>query len=201
VVHQNSLIADRPYRHEPHRRSTDRFTNRRRVSRIVLLPANVGLDIVGWHQPSVVPEFDQLAGPVVSRTAGLQAYDAGRQSSEQRQYVLASQGDGDHDPPIRVHHVNLEDVFRQIEANRRNRPQVNVCLTHLWRSFDEVFDGAVLTRLLGEQALRAPSTPSRELEGAGQALRDQPKDRRQVEYSVAQEIVPRGADHHFRSRG
>src|ERR1700722_4770831 len=40
VVHQNSLIADRPYRHEPHRRSTDRFTNRRRVSRIVLLPAN-----------------------------------------------------------------------------------------------------------------------------------------------------------------
>jgi hypothetical protein len=127
-VHQNSLIADRPYRHEPHRRSTDRFTNCRRVSRIVLLPANVGLDIVGWHQPSVVPEFDQLAGPVVSRTAGLQAYDAGRQSSEERQYVLASQGGGDHDPPIRVHHVNLEDVFRQIEANRRNRPQSTCAL-------------------------------------------------------------------------
>jgi hypothetical protein len=49
--------------------------------------------------------------------------------------------------------------------------------------------------------VRAPSTPSRELEGAGQALRDQPKGRRQVEYSVAQEIVPKGADHHFRSRG
>jgi hypothetical protein len=30
VVHQNSLMADRPYRHEPHRRSTDRFTNRLR---------------------------------------------------------------------------------------------------------------------------------------------------------------------------
>jgi hypothetical protein len=33
--------------------------------------------------------------------------------------------------------MNLEYVFRQIEANCRNRPQVNACLAHLRRSFDE----------------------------------------------------------------
>jgi hypothetical protein len=61
-MHQNSLIADRPYRREPHRRSTDRFTNCRCVSRIVLLPADISLGVIGRHEPSVVTEFDQFSG-------------------------------------------------------------------------------------------------------------------------------------------
>src|SRR5580693_7889373 len=47
-----------------------------------------------------------------------------------------------------------------------------------------MFDNAILTCLLREQALRAPSTPSREPEGACEALRRQPEDGRQVESAV-----------------
>ena len=42
--------------------------------------------------------------------------------------------------------MNLEDVFRQIEANRRYRVQVNLSLAHLRRSF-EIFDSANLPHL------------------------------------------------------
>ena len=46
----------------------------------------------------------------------------GGRASKKDSTSLAPQGGGDHDPAICVHGMNLEDVFRQIEANCRNRP-------------------------------------------------------------------------------
>jgi hypothetical protein len=55
-----------------------------------------------------------------------------------------------------------------------------------------MFDNAILTRLLREQALRAPSTPSREPESACQALRRQSEDHRQMEARTSVSDLPTG---------
>jgi hypothetical protein len=58
--------------------------------------------------------------------------------AEEREHVLAPQGGGYDDPTVNIHRMNLEDVFRQIEANRRYRVQVNLSLAHLRRSFEDI---------------------------------------------------------------
>jgi len=45
----------------------------------------------------------------------------GGKRAEEGQYVFAPQGLGEDDLAICVHRVDLEDVFRQIEANGRHR--------------------------------------------------------------------------------
>ena len=52
VMHKNGLIVFLVDRQESHRRPSDRFANRSRISRIILLPANIGLNVIGWHQSS-----------------------------------------------------------------------------------------------------------------------------------------------------
>ena len=49
MAHQLGLVVDRTYRHEPLARPTRRLANRRRIDRVVLVAANVGLHMRGGN--------------------------------------------------------------------------------------------------------------------------------------------------------
>jgi hypothetical protein len=79
VEHQATLLLWRLGWHKPHIRSADRLADRFCVSRIVLLPFDVGLHVGRRHQPHRVTERLQLARPMVRRSASLDTDQTWRQ--------------------------------------------------------------------------------------------------------------------------
>jgi hypothetical protein len=62
VEHQAALLLGCPGLHKPHGRSHHRFTNRLRISRIILLSLRVGFNI-GWrHQANGGPSAASSRG-------------------------------------------------------------------------------------------------------------------------------------------
>jgi len=65
MKHQAALLLDRLRRDEPHVGPGDRFANRLRIGRIILLSLDIGLDVGRWHQTNGVAKRLKLARPVV----------------------------------------------------------------------------------------------------------------------------------------
>jgi hypothetical protein len=75
-------IADALRWHEPHVRPLDRFANRFRVSRIILLPFDIRLDVGGRHEFHGMTACLQLARPVMRCRTGFDANQARRELRE-----------------------------------------------------------------------------------------------------------------------
>lgn len=73
---QDGLLIDGLNGHEPHRRSTDSFTNRLRIGGVVLIALDVGLDELWGDQLDGMPKSLQLAGPMMPTAASLEANEA-----------------------------------------------------------------------------------------------------------------------------
>ena len=115
VTHQRRLVRKRAHTDKPHRRPRHRLTDRRRVCRVVLLPANIGLHISRRHHSRVMAKLDQLARPMMRRPRSLEPHPTRRQRSEKLQQLVAPDRFGDHDTPQSINAVDLKDVLGQIE--------------------------------------------------------------------------------------
>src|SRR5258706_14414206 len=91
MEHQATLLFGGLGWYKAHAGPGDCLANGLRVSRIVLLPLDVGLHIGRWDQPHGVTQCLELARPVVRRGAGFDTDQTGRQLLEERQDVAALQ--------------------------------------------------------------------------------------------------------------
>jgi hypothetical protein len=73
------------------------------------------------HNPRVMVKPDQLACPMMGRTAGFHTDKTLGQLGEEGQYVLAPERLGDDHAPRSVNAMNLKNMLGQIEANGRDR--------------------------------------------------------------------------------
>ena len=105
---------------EAHGRAGHRLADRLRVGGVVLVALDVRLHVLGRDQPDLVPQLDQLAGPMVGAAAGLHADQARRQVGEERQQLASGQLLAQHRPALRVGTVHLEPGLCQVEPDCRN---------------------------------------------------------------------------------
>src|SRR5688572_36615 len=70
MQHEGRLLRLALHRDEAHRGPGHRLADRRGIGGVVLAPAEVGLDVLGGHQPHLMPQSAQLAGPEMRRGAG-----------------------------------------------------------------------------------------------------------------------------------
>src|SRR5271169_6395165 len=91
VQHQAALLLGSLGRHEPHVGSGDRLANGLCVSRVILLPLDVGLHIGRRHQPHGMAERPKFTRPMVRRGAGFYTDQTWRQLLEERQHIATLQ--------------------------------------------------------------------------------------------------------------
>lgn len=108
-----ALLLRRPYRHKAHGRASYRLADHFGVGGVVLVTLNVGLPILGWDQPDLVPQLDQLTTPMVGTAAGLQRRQRAAVPSAQRPASADAGG-----PCISA--VHLEPVLCHVEPDSRN---------------------------------------------------------------------------------
>jgi hypothetical protein len=78
-----------------------------------------------WHQPDLVANRLQFPRPVVRRGTRLQSDQAARQCREKRHHLAAPQLLAQNHCTVRIDPVNLKNMLRQIQPDRRN-------LAHGW---------------------------------------------------------------------
>src|ERR1700730_206372 len=75
-------------------------------------------------------KLDQLARPMMGRTAGFHTDETLGQLREEGQYVLAPERLGDDHAPRSVNAMNLKNMLGQIEADGRDRRRIGDRLSH-----------------------------------------------------------------------
>lgn len=120
VHRQRRLLIARLHRPEPHGGPRHRLANRLRVRGVGFAPLDRGLHVSRRHQPHIMAEAGQLAGPVMRCAARLHAYQAGWQLGEERHHLGAPQRLADDHITHGVDAVNLKHVLGQIQADRRD---------------------------------------------------------------------------------
>src|ERR1019366_3832365 len=90
------------------------------VRRIGLAALHVRLDVGRRHQPNLVAQPDQLARPVVARSASLHSDKTGRKLRKERQHLRPPQRSANGHLAGGVGRVNLKDVLGQVEADSGN---------------------------------------------------------------------------------
>src|ERR1035437_7197437 len=121
VQHQAALLLGSLGWHKPHVGPGDCLANGLCVSRVILLPLDVGLHIGRRHQPHGVTQCLEFARPMVRRGAGLYANQARRQLLEERQDIATLQLAADDHLAGGINAVNLKDRLGDIETDCRNR--------------------------------------------------------------------------------
>ena len=134
VTHQRRLVLQRAHADKSHRGPRNRLADRRRVRRVVLLPADIRLHISWRHHARVMAKLDQLARPMMRRPAGLEPHQARRQRSKKLQQLVAPDRLGDHNAPRSINAMNLKHVLGQIEPDGRDGRQIGDRLSHGRRS-------------------------------------------------------------------
>jgi hypothetical protein len=89
VLHQSALLLRRLDRNEAHGRPPNRLADRLGIGRIVLVAFDVGLYVLGRHQPNLVAKFSQLACPIMRRGTRFHAHQTRRQRREERYHLAA----------------------------------------------------------------------------------------------------------------
>lgn len=93
-----SYTWSRPHKSLPHQRHRScRF--------------NIGFDVSRRHQPDVVPEYRQLATPMIGGAAGLDADQAGREPLEEFRHFRAAELLADGDLARRIDGMDLKCVL------------------------------------------------------------------------------------------
>jgi hypothetical protein len=120
MQHQKRLLFRCLDLDKAHGRSCHRLTNRCGVRRIILVPLDVGLHILGRHQLDLVTERPDLARPIMRGRAGLDPDKAGRVFLEEWQNLASPELPAYGHCSIRVDAVNLENALRNIQSDRSN---------------------------------------------------------------------------------
>jgi hypothetical protein len=102
------------------RRPPDRLAARRSIGRIVLVALDIGLHVLGRHQPYIMTEPCELARPVVGRRTRFHADQTGREFGKEGQHLCASQRPVEGHLVVAVDAVHLKDVFGKIDADGDN---------------------------------------------------------------------------------
>src|SRR5260221_6350232 len=126
VQHQHSLLVDRLYGNEPHRRSRRRLGNRLGVCRIGLAALHIRLHIGRRHQPDLMSACDQFTRPVMGRRARLHTDQTRREDAEELQHLATTQLPADHNLAVSINCMNLKYALREVETHNRNRLHVRL---------------------------------------------------------------------------
>jgi hypothetical protein len=129
---QHALLLFALHRHETHGRPRHRFADRLGIGRVVLASLKVGLDITRRHQPDLMTERHQLAGPMVRSGAGLDADQAWCKVGEELREFRPSQLLANDNRAGAIDAVDLKYSLRNIQTNRGNLHSGR--LLSLWRS-------------------------------------------------------------------
>jgi hypothetical protein len=78
VQQYSGLLFNRLGRHEAHRRPHNRLANGLRIRSVVLVPLDVSLHILRWHQPYLMAQRAQLPRPIVRRRTRLHPHQTAR---------------------------------------------------------------------------------------------------------------------------
>ena len=109
VENQAALLLGCLGRDEPHVRPADSLADGLRISRIVLMPLDVGLHVGRRHQANGVAQRLELARPMMRRGAGFDANQARRQPLEKCQHVTTLQLTANYHIAFRIHAVHLKN--------------------------------------------------------------------------------------------
>ena len=82
MQHHGRLLIDTFYGYKVHIGARNSLADSLRISRIILLPLNVGLHISRGNEPHVMAKCSDLTGPMVGRRAGFHADQARWQFSQ-----------------------------------------------------------------------------------------------------------------------
>src|SRR5712672_3317563 len=121
MKHQTALLLGRLGRHKSHVWPGDRFANRFRISRIVLLSFDIGFHVGGRHQAHGVAQRLKFTRPIMRRRTGLDTNEARRQLLKERQHIPPLQLTAKNNIAIRINAVDLKNRLRDIETDSRNR--------------------------------------------------------------------------------
>src|SRR6516164_6317717 len=121
MKYQAALLLDRLDRNEPHIRPRDRFADRLRVGRVILLSFDIGLHVGRRYQAHGVAKRLKLASPVVRGGASFDANEARRKLREKSQDLPTLQLAADNHLPGRINAMHLENRLRDVETNRCDR--------------------------------------------------------------------------------
>jgi hypothetical protein len=91
MQHQQRLLRLALDRNEPHARSLDGLTTALGIRGIVLVGLHIRLHVLRRHEPHLVAELGQFAGPVVRPAARLHTDETARQVGEELEHFAASQ--------------------------------------------------------------------------------------------------------------
>src|SRR6185369_724726 len=136
VQHQHTLLLDTLDRHKSHRWPRDGLADRRRIGRVVLPALHIGFDIGRWHEPRVMPQLCELAGPLMRRCTRFHANAARRQIGEELQNSRSTNTLADDHRAICVNAVNLKHRLRNIDPDRDNLAHGR--LPSMWLRFDAI---------------------------------------------------------------
>src|SRR5712664_1563441 len=120
MKHQTALLLGRLGRHKSHVWPGDRFANRFRISRIVLLSFDIGLHVGGRHQAHGVAQRLKFTRPIMRRRTGLDTNEARRQLLKERQHIPPLQLTANNNIAIRTNAMDLKNRLRDIETDSRN---------------------------------------------------------------------------------
>src|ERR1700694_1099079 len=120
VKRQRRLLLGALDRDIPHRRTRYRLADRLGIARRRLPTLDVSLHISRRQQTHVVTKLADLAGPIVARPARLNADQTRIEPGKKPDHLRAPKRLTDNNFAFTVDAVNLENVLRQIEADRGN---------------------------------------------------------------------------------
>src|SRR6266404_4890331 len=120
MKHQTALLLGRLGRHKSHVWPGDRFANRFRISRIILLSFDIGFHVGGRHQAHGVAQRLKFTRPIMRRRTGLDTNEARRQLLKERQHIPPLQLTANNNIAIRINAVDLKNRLRDIETDSRN---------------------------------------------------------------------------------
>src|SRR5215475_11794684 len=121
MKHQTTLLLERLDRHKPHVGPRDRFANRLRVGRVILLSLDIRLHVGRRYKAHDMSNRLKLARPVMRRCASFDANEARWELREKLQDVPTLQLTADDHLPSRFNSMHLENRLRDVETNRCNR--------------------------------------------------------------------------------
>ena len=91
MLHELRLLLGRFNRHGANNWPPDRFAAGGGIDCIVLVALDVGLYVLGGHEPYLMTELLEFARPVVGRCARFHTNETGRKFCEKRQHLRPAQ--------------------------------------------------------------------------------------------------------------
>ncbi len=117
VQHRGRLLLGRFDRHEAHGRARHGLADCFRIRGIVLLPLHVRFHIGRRHEPDLMAESSELAGPVVGGRARLHTDQAGRQACTELDELRPPDLSADGNPPLGINGMDLEHRLGEVQAD------------------------------------------------------------------------------------